>query len=305
MHKDIYVYTVNNLNEEEKKQFVLMCEDEFETQLQNTAKKILESDSKIITLSGPTCSGKTTTASRFISEIEKCGKKVGVISIDDFYKARDVLKKESAERGLVEVDYDSAQSIDIDYFEKCIDGILEGKIVKLPKYSFKHGVRYEYNVFNSNNYSYIILEGIQAVYPEVTTHIHSEYKSIQISVANDVEVNGRFFTSRQIRLFRRMVRDAKFRNSPPELTFEMWKGVSSNEDLHIIPFEGKCDIKIDSYMEYEPFMIKNTLEALLKDIPENSEFYLKAKEIREIFDRFFEISPKYLPENSVYHEFLG
>ena len=85
----------------------------------------------------------------------------------------------------------------------------------------------------------------------------------------------------------------------------MWKGVSENEDKHIIPFGHLCDIQIDSYMEYEPFMIRSTLMELLKDLPPDDDFYHKAEEIREKFASFFEISSEYLPEMSVYHEFLG
>ena len=149
------------------------------------------------------------------------------------------------------------------------------------------------------------MEGRQAVYPEVTEHIHCGYKSVQISVATDVEVNGSFFTSRQVRFLRRMIRDSKFRGAPPEVTFGMWKGVSENEDLHIMPFAGQYDIELDSYMEYEPFMIKNIAMKLLESIPEGNEYYRKAEEIRAKFEGFFHISSDYLPERSVYHEFLG
>ncbi|MBE6718618.1 MAG: hypothetical protein E7574_05135 [Ruminococcaceae bacterium] len=301
----IYKYTVHDMSEDEKRKFVQKCEDEFEIQLENAAKKIVEEGSKIITLSGPTCSGKTTTASRFISAIESAGKRVGVVSIDDFYKARALLEIESKQRGLEKVDYDSALSIDLELFERCVDGILSGEIVKMPKYSFTKGERAEYYDFDSSKYDYMIFEGIQAVYPEVTSHIHCGYTSVQISVATDVEVNGSFFTSRQIRFLRRMIRDAKFRNAPPETTFRMWKGVSENEDLHILPFAGKYDIELDSYMEYEPFMIKNMVEKLLERIHVEDGYYNKAMEILEKMKGFFEISPNYLPEKSVYHEFLG
>lgn len=302
---DKYIYNVSNMSEDEKKAFVLRCENNFELQLKKASQKIIDEDCRIITLSGPTCSGKTTTASKFISAIEHSGKKVGVISIDDFYKARKVLEKESMERGLDKVDYDSALSIDLDYFEECVDGILEKKTVKLPRYSFAHGDRSGYYDFDSSRYDRIIFEGIQAVYPEVTEHIHCGFKSVQISVKRDVEVNGSFFTSRQIRFMRRMIRDSKFRNAPPEFTFRMWKGVSENEDLHILPFNGMYDIEIDSFMEYEPFMIKKTVEKLLANIDRNDVFYHKAEEIREKIKDFFEISPDYLPKESVYREFLG
>ena len=300
-----YSYNVGLLNEEEKKAFVLKCENEFEVQLKKASEFIANHNSRIITLSGPTCSGKTTTASRFISALEKNGEKVGVISIDDFYKSRKQLEKESKERGLSEVDYDSALSIDLDFFEECIDGILEKRNVKLPRYSFEKGERSSLFEFDSSRYSYIILEGIQAVYPEVTEHIHCGFKSVQISVVPDVDVNGVFFTNRQIRFLRRMIRDAKFRNAPPEVTFEMWKGVSRNEDLHILPFAGQFDIELDSFMEYEPFMIKKNVLGLLKNIKPEYEFFHKAKEITEKMQGFFDISPEYLPDKSVYHEFLG
>ncbi len=300
-----YSYNVGLLNEQEKKEFVQKCENEFEVQLEKASDFIAEHNSRIITLSGPTCSGKTTTASRFISALEKNGEKVGVISIDDFYKSRKQLEKESKERGLSEVDYDSALSIDLKYFEECIDGILDKRNVMLPRYSFEKGERASDFEFDSSRYKYIILEGIQAVYPEVTEHIHCGFKSVQISVVPDVEVNGVFFTNRQIRFMRRMIRDAKFRNAPPEVTFEMWKGVSKNEDLHILPFAGQFDIELDSYMEYEPFMIRKNVLGLLKHIKPEYEFFHKAKEITDKMQEFFDISPKYLPDKSVYHEFLG
>ena len=300
-----YVYSVEPMNEVQKKEFVQKCEDEFEVQLESAAQKIIASDSRIITLSGPTCSGKTTTANRFITAIEGSGKKVGVISIDDFYKSREELVRESKERGLDKVDYDSALSIDVDCFEECMDGILENKKILLPLYSFDRGERAGYKEFNSSEYSCIILEGIQAVYPEITSHIHSGYKSVQISVATDVEVNGSFFTSRQIRFLRRMIRDSKFRSAPPEVTFKMWQGVAENENLHILPFEGQYDIEIDSYMEYEPFMTKKYVEELLCSISQENEYFNKAEDIRGKMKDFFEISPEYLPKKSVFHEFLG
>lgn len=300
-----YVYRIGNLSEDDKKSLVLECEKNFEDQLVKASETILASKNKIITLSGPTCSGKTTTASRFIGAIERSGGKVGVISIDDFYKSREQLDRESLERGLDGVDYDSALSIDLDYFEECMDAILEKRNVLLPKYSFGEGRRVKYDEFDSGLYDYIILEGIQAVYPEVTSHIHCGFKSVQIAVRPDIEVNGSSFSSRQLRFLRRMIRDARTRNAPPEMTFDMWKGVSANEELHIMPYEGQYDIELDSFMKYEPFMTKPYVDRLLADLDTDHEFYYKAEEIKEKIKDLFVISSDYLPKRSVYREFLG
>ncbi len=299
------IYNIGDMTEKQKEEFVSKCEDEFEHQLERAAETIIKEKCRIVTLSGPTCSGKTTTANRFISLLEKAGRRTGVISIDDFYRSRAELVSISAQKGLEKVDYDSVFSIDLDCFKLCIDDIFDGRVTRLPKYGFEEGIRTGYYEFDSSKYDCIILEGIQAVYPEITSLLPQSYKSIQISVATDVVVNGKAFTSRQIRFLRRIIRDAKFRGSEPGFTFEVWNSVSENEDKHIIPFGHLCDIQIDSYMEYEPFMIKTEIMELLKDISRDDPFYHKAEEIRDKFAGFFDISSRYLPVRSVYHEFLG
>lgn len=298
-------YTIGQMTEEQKKAFVNKCEDEFEIQLESAANAIIEEGCRIVTLSGPTCSGKTTTSSRFISQLEKAGIRTAVISIDDFFKSREELVEHSKINGLDKVDYDSAFAIDLDCFKLCINDIINKKLTKLPKYGFVEGYRTGYYEFDASLFDCIIFEGIQAVYPEITDLLPKGFKSVQISVATDVSVNGVEFSSRQIRFLRRIIRDAKFRGSAPSFTLQVWKSVSENEDKHIIPFGHLCDIQIDSYMEYEPFMIKHTLMELLKDITPDDDFYHKAVEIKEKFSSFFEISQEYLPERSVYHEFLG
>jgi uridine kinase len=79
-------------DESEKREYVHECDGVFEAQLDSAVEKISEIESlRVITLSGPTCSGKTTTAAKLVSEPTAKGKKVHVISIDDFYYNRDFL----------------------------------------------------------------------------------------------------------------------------------------------------------------------------------------------------------------------
>ncbi len=299
------IYNLGQMTENEKKEFVAKCENEFEIQLENAANSIIDEKCRIVTLSGPTCSGKTTTSSRFISLLEAAGIRTAVISIDDFFKSREELVEYSKKNGLDKVDYDSAFALDLDCFKLCINDIKNEKMTKIPRYGFVEGYRTGYYDFDASLYDCIILEGIQAVYPEITELLPRGFKSVQISVATDVTVNGVEFSSRQIRFLRRIIRDAKFRGSTPSFTLQVWKSVSENEDKHIIPFGHLCDIQIDSYMEYEPFMIKSTLMELLKDITPDDDFYHKAVEIKDKFSSFFEISDEYLPDRSVFHEFLG
>ena len=56
---------------------------------------------KAIALCGPTCAGKTTTAKKLTSMLESHGKRVHVLSIDDYYFDRKILKERSVNGEIV------------------------------------------------------------------------------------------------------------------------------------------------------------------------------------------------------------
>ena len=99
-------------------------------------------------------------------------------------------------------------------------------------------------------------EGIQAVYPEIVSLFNGEYKGVFIDVADDVCVNGVEFKKHEIRLIRRLVRDRKFRGASAEFTFYLWETVRENEKKSIYPNKDICKVQIDSFMEYELFLMK-------------------------------------------------
>lgn len=293
-------------NEEQKRNFVAECEARFEAQLDAATEKIAEHcDDRIITLSGPTCSGKTTTANKLTREFTEYGKLVHIISIDDFYLNRDVLNGRAGEIG-GKIDYDSVNTIDIVTLEKCVEDIFAGGEVMLPKYDFHTGMRSGYDKLVVSDRDLFIFEGIQAVYPEITAlfKIHP-YTSIYISVAEDLELDGDVFSSFDIRFFRRMVRDYNFRNARPEFTFKIWESVRANEDVSIIPYAHKSDIIINSLLAYELGAIKPYLIKILGLVEKSSEYYDRAQEIIRRFEGIEEVSSEYIPKSSVYREFLG
>ena len=127
--------------EEDKRAYVAECEKKFEHALDCAVEKIISAESnRIITLSGPSCSGKTTTANKIVSEFEERGKRVHVISIDDFYYDRDYLIKQAEKNG-TNLDFDSAETIDLDELEMTIESIFCEDSVKIPVFDFKSGKR--------------------------------------------------------------------------------------------------------------------------------------------------------------------
>lgn len=302
MQMGIRKYDFRSESESEKREYVALCERDFDKQLSDAVDAIEKSGKRIITLSGPTCSGKTTTARRFIERLERSGKKTGVISIDDYYYARMYLEMRAEEKG-IPVDFDSVDTIDLEYLSFCIRRLLIGESFKVPQFDFASGFRNGYVRFYPKKYDYYLFEGIQAVYPEITSLFDGQNISVHISVMNDIEVNGVSFEAREVRLMRRLVRDFKYRAAPPEHTFYMWKGVCDNEDKHITPYRDSAEVKIDSFLPYEPFMVRSELMSLLEKMPKG-EYSAQAKKLYEKSGRLFDIDKRYLPDSSFFHEFM-
>ncbi|MDD6799312.1 MAG: hypothetical protein PUE85_02670 [Firmicutes bacterium] len=292
--------------EEEKADYVKECEESFRERLQSVACDTVNTkDLKIITLSGPTCSGKTTTAGTLIRTLNEAGMKVKVISIDDFYRNRAELNHEAQLQNRP-VDLDSVSSIDLVELGKVVSAILDGKTVQIPVYDFKTGTRKDGGELRTKEYNVFLFEGIQAVYPEVISLFGGHpHRSIFISVEDDINVNGQFFSRRDIRFLRRLVRDYRFRNTSPDQTFEHWEGVVANEKKSIDPYSGGADVHISSFMPYEPFMLKIPALELITRIPRDDRHFIEAASLASRFAGLSAITPHYLPDDSVYHEFLG
>ena len=289
-------------NEQEKINFVNECEKDFEQRLDEVSKRAISRGVSILLLSGPTCAGKTTTANKIIHDYLEAGKTVTTISIDDFFQERNDDRKVDENEKL---DYDSVDVLDLPLLAECIRHIKAGNTIRVPIFDFVSQKRSGYREHTIMSDEIIIFEGIQAVYPEITSLFETGYKGIFIDVNEDVCINGVCFTKNEIRLIRRIVRDEKFRGATPEFTFYLWESVRDNEEKNIFPNKDICEIQIDSFMCYELFLMKSYLVNVLSDFDKNSKYYEKAKTLLEKVESFDEIKYDYIPRGSLYTEFLG
>lgn len=296
----------NFASENEAKLFVEECERHFEERLDRVAKRVGEDHKvRIVALSGPSCSGKTTTAKKLISELEALGRNVHVVSIDDFYYDRSYLQARAAEDPDIEVDYDSVSTIDLPALVECIEEIFSDGKTLIPKYDFNSGKRSGYTEFEPSDDDLFIFEGIQAIYPEITELFEKHPSvSVYICVESGIEMNGVVFDPNEIRMLRRIVRDYHFRSASPEFTMYLWKSVRSNEDKNIFPYVKNCNMHIDSAMAFEINLLKPYLEKILSEISADSEFIGTARSIIEKIKDIQPIPREYLSENSLYYEFI-
>lgn len=287
---------------EEAREFAVFHEGDFERRLDEVAEKVCANGSvRIVALSGPSCSGKTTTANKLISELEARGKKVHVVSIDDFFYDKEKLAKISKGK----IDYDSIKTIDFEALVECVREIFSDGETLVPRFDFKLGRRVGYVKYDPDDNDLFIFEGIQAIYPEITA-IFKQYPSISIYICaqSAVQIDDKIFEPNEIRLLRRIVRDYNFRAASPEFTMYIWESVRSNEDENIFPYVDNCDMQIDSTLAFDVNILRPYLEEILQKVPEDNEFIGETRRIIEKIKGIEPISREYLAENSLYNEFI-
>lgn len=158
------------------------------------------------------------------------------------------------------------------------------------------------------NNDIIIVEGLHALNPIITDPLNDENMlKLYVSVSTRVYNNEGLveFTKRDIRFLRRLIRDYRFRNTPVEYTFYLWRGVRRGEDEYLFPFTKNADIKIDSIHPYELCLYKQKATQLLEQLSSESKYYEKAVNYINQLSLLCDLPIETVPENSLLHEFIG
>ena len=297
---DIATYTDDELHA-----YVQMCDDVFNTEFSRIAVELCrDPEFRLLGLSGPTCSGKTTAAKKLADEFAAMGRKTYVVSIDDFYYDVSVMEKISKESGQ-EVDFESIKSIDLDLLRKCVAELFELGYSDIPRFDFKTGTRSGFERLAPGKNDVIIFEGIQVIYPEVMELFESyHFKTLFICASSSIFASNRVFEPNEIRLLRRIVRDVKHRNSSVPYTLELWHTVRANEEKNIFPYKDRFDYSIDSSMAYELSILAPKLISLLSATPDSGEAGRFKKTMLEKISDIYGISDEYIEADSLYMEFI-
>lgn len=260
---------------------------------------------RMIGLTGPTCSGKTTAARMITEALGACGKTVKMISIDDFYFDKSYLEILTRQKGMDTLDYDSEDTIDVELLRDCVEELRAGKAVRLPRFNFVSGQREEGDLITPAAEDIFLFEGIQVLYPSVDAILRGEgYRSVFIAPMSAIEIGGELFQPNDLRLMRRLVRDAEYRNTEPAFTLFLWSGVRENEEKSIFPYANGCDYRIDSTMVYEVGVLKPYLQRELDRIPHGDRYRSQAEALIKRLDRVEPISRRFISEKSLYKEFI-
>lgn len=291
------------------REYVRKCDADFKERLYEVADAVKKNFSekkgiRLLCLSGPTCSGKTTAA---VMLAERLGgdRSVHIISIDDFYYDREYLHELSAKKGIDGIDYDSEDTIDLEALDSFVKEALEGRVAHCPTFDFKIGKKAGTREVLSGEGDVFIFEGIQAIYPSVVSLL-APYgaASVYIAPLTSITYGGEEFLPDEIRFMRRIVRDSNFRGASADFTMSMWENVRKNEEKNIFPYADGCDYKIDSTHNYELGVLRPYLERLLPEVPRETPNFSQAQRTLERLLGVEPIDSELIEDDSLYREFV-
>lgn len=268
------------------------------------ARQVGDNRVKIILISGPSSSGKTTFSKRLSIQLMTNGLKPYPISLDDYFVNRD--NTPLNENG--NHDFESLYAVDLPFFKKQLDTLLEGGEVELPKFNFSSGMRESSGIkFRLEDNMILILEGIHALNPELTPNIPAENKyKIYVSALTTILLDKHnYIPTTDNRLLRRIIRDSKYRGSSAESTISRWPSVRAGEEKWIFPYQENADAMFNSALLFELAVIKDHIEPILRKVPNNCPEYSEAHRLLHFLSYFVSIQDTELPPTSLLREFLG
>lgn len=300
------VGTLNRLISEGKAaDLILMQEALQEKTIGNIAEQAAKAgDKRLVMIAGPSSSGKTTFSHRLATQFRALGYTPHPIAVDNYFKNREDYPRD--ENG--KLDMEALECVDIEKFNEDMNGLLNGRLVEIPRFNFVTGTR-EYNgdFLKLGKNDVLIIEGIHCLNDKLSYSLPAESRfKIYISALTQLNVDehNRIPTA-DGRIIRRMVRDARTRGTSALETIRRWSSVRRGEDKNIFPFQEQADVMFNSALVYELAVLKLYAEPLLFSIPRDVPEYDEAKRLLKFLDYFLGIDSEIIPKNSIIREFIG
>ena len=264
----------------------------------------LTKGTRMVLISGPSSSGKTTSAKRLGIQLGVLGLRPVMISLDDYFVERE--KTPLDENG--QYDYEALEAIDLALFNDHLQRLMRGESVDIPRYDFITGRRMRHDTpLTLDERSILIVEGIHGLNPRLTPSIPDDRKfRIYISCFTSVAMDNltRIATTDN-RLLRRLTRDYTQRGADALATLRRWGSVRRGEERHIFPYQEHADVMLNSSLFYEISVLRPFAEKILREVPDTEPEYDEAKRMLKFLDNFIPIAPDEIPPTSILREFIG
>ena len=307
--KLVEVNTVGDLNEKicdgEFQEMILVQEALQERRIADIAKSIYNREKvRFVLVAGPSSSGKTTFAHRLSVQLRSFGLHPHIIQMDDYFVNR--------EHTPVDIDgnymFDVIEALDLELFEDDMNALAAGETIELPTFDFKLGKRvYKGNTLTFGDDDILIIEGIHGLNPIMTRGLDDDVKfKIYISAMTSLNIDEHNrIPSSDVRLIRRMVRDARTRGNLVVDTINGWQKVRDAEEINVFPYQDEADCVFNSTLNYELAVLKHFAEPLLFNVRQSDPAFYEAKRLLKFLDYFVGVDTTAIPTNSICREFVG
>ncbi|MBI5032423.1 MAG: nucleoside kinase [Chloroflexi bacterium] len=294
-----------DLEESRSREIVLVAEAFHAQKIAEIATSIVAHRDRVrlVTIAGPSSSGKTTFARRLTIQLLANGLRPFPLSLDDYFVSREETPRD--ENG--DFDYENLHALDLDLFNKQLLALTNGETVTLPRYNFETGDREIGHTVKLSANHVLLIEGIHGLNPNLVTQIHREnIFRIYVSALTQLKLDrlNRVATS-DTRLLRRIVRDARTRGYTARETIARWESVRRGEDRNIFPYQEQADVMFNSALVYELALLKPFAEPLLRQAEPGVPEYVEARRLLTFLEWFYPCDASLVPEDSILREFIG
>jgi len=273
--------------------------------LLNIAEEIVlnKDDYKVILLSGPSSSGKTTTSMKLSLYLKSLGLNPTHLSMDDYFLERD----ETPLGPNGKPDFESLNALDIKLFDSQISKLLKGTKVIVPTFNFISGKKEYKRTIQMQKNDILIIEGLHALNENILKNIPKKNKfKVYISPLTYLNIDDdNRISMTDLRLLRRIVRDNRTRGYSPSTTLNNWEDVRKGEEKYVFPYQDNANVMFNTSLAYELGVLKTYVEPLLYTVKADDPEYLTARRLLELLKCVLPISSESVPQISIIREFIG
>ena len=273
-----------------------------------------EREVRIVIIAVPSSSAKTTTNIKLGHLLAKEGLSLVPLTVDHYFY--DLEKHPKDEFG--DHDYETPQALDLALINEHLGKLLAGEEVRIPFYDFATGRRHdEHAPLRLAPHELILIDSLHGLYPPMTSGIHPEHR-FSIYIEPLLQMKGpddAYIRWTDLRLMRRMVRDAAFRHYDPQQTLEHWHYVRTSELRNIIPYANTADYVVNSGLPYELPVMKRRLFAHFcrwreqyRGDPLREDAYERAERVYHLLNAVAVVDEDQeaaIPPDSLLREFIG
>lgn len=301
-----YVFDMNKLVRENRVQDTILIAEAFQEKRITAVADAIKNRGgvKMVLISGPSSSGKTTTCKRLSVQLGVLGYHPVQISVDDFFVEREDTPKDANGN----YDFEALEAIDLPLFNKTLANLIAGERVELPTFDFQQGKKiWTGKSIQLDDKAIMVVEGIHCLNPKLTAQVADELKfKVFVSALTSISIDRQNpIPTTDNRLIRRIVRDFNYRGYSAMDTISRWRSVRNGEEKNIFPYQENADEMINTSLIFELGVLKQYALPILHAVPESAVEHAEATRLIKLLSYFDTIPETSIPGLSILREFVG